>query len=49
MDHHLIETKPHIEDHNLFSAADGRHISSDFIVPADRDNLNIHTRSPVFR
>ncbi len=42
VDHNLVEAQAHIEDHYLFSAADGGHISADLVVPAHRDNLYIH-------
>ncbi len=45
MDHHLVETQAHIKDDNLFSAADGSHISADFVIPAHCYNLNIHVAS----
>ena len=45
VDHHLVESKTHIKDDNLFSAADGSHISADFVIPAHCYDLDIHVAS----
>jgi hypothetical protein len=45
MDHHLVEAQPHIKDDNLFSAADGGHVSTDLVKTANCYDLNIHVAS----
>ena len=45
VDHHLVEPEAHIKDDNLLSAADGGHISADFVIPAHCYDLNIHVAS----
>ena len=45
VDHHLVKTQTHIKDDNLFSAADGGHISADFVIPAHCYDFNIHVAS----
>ncbi len=45
VDHHLVEPQAHIKDDNLFSAADGSHISTDFVISAHCYDFNIHVAS----
>ena len=45
MDHDLVEAQAHIKDDNFFPAADGSHISADFVISAHCYDLNIHVSS----
>ena len=47
VNHHLVKAKAHIQNDNLFAAADGGHISPDLVIPANGDYLNIHYFPPI--